>query len=792
MKKLIYSIALLLIFVSAASAQWIPIDSVRRQDANGVSLLVGQTVTVRGVVTTNHELGTPTVYFQVPTAGLVAYDATFGAAVAKGDSVQVTGLVTNYNGLTELQPVSAYQILASGITTPSPVVVTPGDIRVNGENYEARLIRINGVTSIRSTSTYQPVTQWTVSGSGTNYRLFVGNDSCDIRIYGSSNIANTLIPAYPFSVVCLNSQYKSSSPYFGGYQIIPRDLNDIIISSGGPNIAGVPTESNIQPTSVTINWTTLAAGNSKVKYFVSDSINQPVVYTDSVFNEAMSTSHSLNLINLKPGKIYYAFISSTNANGTSTFSPKYFSTASHPASTGKMEAYFNYPVDTSLALPNNKANGSTDFQTRLIQRIDSTRYSIDLAIYSFDDLTNIRQALLNAFIRGVKIRIVYDSRNVQSLMQDLINYGIRVQQRNYLTSSLMHNKFFIFDGRDTTAAAYSKKWIWTGSSNITYQQFYQDIENTIFIQDEALSHTYTREFEEMWGSHNDVNNPANAKFGSAKLDNTPHLFNINGKRVDCYFSPSDDIATKIENMISNETNKSINFCIYAFTKFSIENKMHSKYNPPTVMVRGVFDRSTNGNLTNGPVYYEMAGLGGTVWNPVARVYLDNYSASYLFHDKYILIDADMPSSNPIVETGSYNFSNAASYDNDENVLLIYDSLIANQYYQDFAKRLSDAGGALDVKKISETVPANFDLKQNYPNPFNPVTKINFNVAKMSNVKLSVFDVLGREVSVLVNKQMNAGEYTAEWDAANFSSGVYFYVLNIDGSNYNTKKMVLKK
>ncbi|MCE1166392.1 MAG: hypothetical protein LWX07_13420, partial [Bacteroidetes bacterium] len=400
MKKLIYSIVLLLTFAAYAQAQWITIDSVRREDANGVSLLNGQTVTVRGVATTGGELGVPTVYFQVPTAGLTAYDATFGAAVHRGDSVQVTGLVTNYNGLIELQPVSAYQILATGITTPSPVVVTTNDIRVNGEIYESRLIRINNITSVRSTTTYLPVTQWTVSGSGTNYRIFDGVDSCDIRIYGTSNIANTTIPAYPFSVVALNSQFKSGAPYFGGYQIIPRDLNDIIITSGGPTISASPVESNIARNSITLTYNTVSSGDTKVKYFVSDSLFQPLVFTDSVYNATQVTTHTVNLTNLKPGKIYYALVSSTNGTGTSSV-VKYFSTASPVGSTGRSEVYFNYAVDTSYALPNNKANGNTNFITRLGQRIDSASYSIDLAIYSFDDLTTVKDKIINAFIRGV-------------------------------------------------------------------------------------------------------------------------------------------------------------------------------------------------------------------------------------------------------------------------------------------------------------------------------------------------------------------------------------------------------
>lgn len=790
MKKLTLTILLLAGIVNFAISQVIPIDSVRRLDANGVPILVNQHVLVKGVVTTHQELGVPLVYFQVPSAGLCAYDATFGNGVTRGDSIIVSGLVTNYNGLIELQPVDSFRVLASNITTPVPNVITPTQAR-NGEQWESKLIRIDSVTMVKTTGGVQATT-WTTSSSGTNYWIFSGSDSCQIRIYTSSNIAGTTIPSYPFSVVALMSQYSSSAPYNTGYQIIPRDLNDFIITTGGPSIAALPVESNISQTSVTLSFNTLSAGDTKVKYFISDSIGQSAIFTDSVYNATQTTTHSVTLNNLSPGKIYYALVSSTNTNGTSTI-VKYFGTQSHTGSTGKMEVYFNYPTEPSVALPNNLANGSANYETRIIQRIDSASYSIDLAIYSFDDLTLIKQALINAMIRGVKIRIVYDSRNIQTLMQELINAGIRVQQRNFATSSLMHNKFFVFDGRDPSANAYSKKWLWSGSANITYQQFHQDVENAIFIQDESLCNAYTREFEEMWGSHNDVNNPSNAKFGTAKTDNTPHIFNVNGKRVECYFSPSDDISGKIENIIGTQTNYSVNFCIYSFTKYSIENKMHSVYNYPTRMVRGVFDRSTNGNQTNGPVYYEMAGLGGTVWNPTAKVFLDNYNVSYLFHDKYILIDAETPSSNPVVMTGSFNFSNAANYDNDENELIIFDSLIANQYYQDFVKRLTDAGGSTDVKQITSEVPVKYFLEQNYPNPFNPSTVIRYSIPKSGNVDLKMYDALGREVAVFLNQYQNAGtyEYTLHTDRLQLSSGIYFYILKANDF-ISTKRMVLVK
>ncbi|MCX6164933.1 MAG: phospholipase D-like domain-containing protein, partial [Ignavibacteriae bacterium] len=441
MKKLILSFLLLIVIANFAISQVIPIDSVRRLDANGVPILVGQHVLVKGVVTTHQELGVPTVYFQVPSAGLLAYDAVIGNGVTRGDSVIV-------------QPVDSFRVLAQNVMTPTPISITPTQAR-NGELWESRLIKINGITAVKTTSGVLATT-WATSSSGTNYWIFVGSDSCQIRIYTSSNIAGTTIPQYPFAVVALMSQYTTVVPYNTGYQIIPRDLNDIINTSGGPTIASSPVESNITQTGITLTYTTLSAGDTKVKYFVSDSIGQPVVFTDSVYNATQTTSHIVNLINLSTGKIYYALVSSTNTNGTSTI-VKYFGTQSHTGSTGRMEAYFNYPIEPSVALPNNLANGSANYQTRLIQRIDSASYSIDLAIYSYNDLTNINTALINAMIRGVKIRIVYDSRTIQAQMQELINAGIRVQQRNFATSSLMHNKFFVFDGRDPGASSYSKK-----------------------------------------------------------------------------------------------------------------------------------------------------------------------------------------------------------------------------------------------------------------------------------------------------------------------------------------------
>jgi hypothetical protein len=98
---------------------------------------------------------------------------------------------------------------------------------------------------------------------------------------------------------------------------------------------------------------------------------------------------------------------------------------------------------------------------------------------------------------------------------------------------------------------------------------------------------------------------------------------------------------------------------------------------------------------------------------------------------------------------------------------------------------------IDIRKIDEKIPSSYSLKQNYPNPFNPKTDIKFDLSKSGKVKLSVFDIRGKELKLLINENLSAGKYETSFDASNYSSGIYFYKLEIE--NYSdTKKMVFLK
>ncbi len=97
----------------------------------------------------------------------------------------------------------------------------------------------------------------------------------------------------------------------------------------------------------------------------------------------------------------------------------------------------------------------------------------------------------------------------------------------------------------------------------------------------------------------------------------------------------------------------------------------------------------------------------------------------------------------------------------------------------------------DIVEADVNAPARFDLAQNYPNPFNPTTKIDFSVPSNSNVKLTVYNVLGQQITVLVNGFLKSGSHSVDFNAAGLNSGLYFYKLESNGVSLVKKMMLVK-
>jgi hypothetical protein len=97
----------------------------------------------------------------------------------------------------------------------------------------------------------------------------------------------------------------------------------------------------------------------------------------------------------------------------------------------------------------------------------------------------------------------------------------------------------------------------------------------------------------------------------------------------------------------------------------------------------------------------------------------------------------------------------------------------------------------DINDQYSELPDNFILSQNYPNPFNPVTNIRFQLPESGNTTLKVYDILGKEIAVLVNEYKTAGVHRVYFDASRFASGIYFYTLQSNGQLITKQMMLIK-
>ncbi len=750
----------------------LPIAEMKANDSFGVPLRMNGLITVRGIVTVANEFGGPS-YLQDNSGGMALFGASFSSNVNIGDEVIVSGVVQPFSGLFEIVNPRLHSIVTTG-NALTPLLVTASQISNDGVNgvelYEGLLVRINAAT----------VTGTGVWTANTNYPLNDPSGTTEVRIDNNTNLVGAPIPAGVFDAIGVVGQFKTAPPFIGGYQVMPRFSNDII--STGPIIASFPRETSIQPTSLNIFWQTVNNGTTRARYGITPSLELGVVGNDS-----MLTNHTVLLGGLTPATIYYIQAFSVAGADTSYASILIASTASPASATGQVNVYFNKSVNATLAWFQ-PANGNENFYNRLLPRLNNARRSIDVALYSLSGTvgSNIAAALVNARNRGVKVRVIceYDNRgnagfttlsaNGIPLINDAfdpVNAGV----------GLMHNKFLVVDGR---GGAPESVWVVMGSWNPTDSGTNSDYQNVVELQDPALANAYTLEFNEMWGGSTEVPNSSNSRFGARKTDNTPHRFVIGGKNIECYFSPSDRVTSKIVSAI-NGAEHSVGFQLLTLTRSEIASALVAKKNAGK-KVRGDLD---NGTDTGSQYDYLIANT----------VDVRLKTGAGLLHHKYGIVDAENPYWNSITITGSHNWSSAAENSNNENTLILRDGNITNQFLQEFAARYVQFGGTdpiiVGVDETSSTVPLSFSLEQNYPNPFNPSTTIGFTIpdaqANSPGVTLKVYDVLGREAAVLINEPLKAGSYKVQFNAGNFSSGVYFYRLQA-GSLTNTKKLILMK
>jgi phosphatidylserine/phosphatidylglycerophosphate/cardiolipin synthase-like enzyme len=352
--------------------------------------------------------------------------------------------------------------------------------------------------------------------------------------------------------------------------------------------------------------------------------------------------------------IYNLFIAGGgNGNATPTVAP---AVTQAPATTG--------PVATSAWLkiyftnPNPPDQVGHGIDTDVVAEVAKAQKTIDVT--SFDlNLPSFVNAVVAAQQRGVEVRVVYDGANGSQTLpanqsptgQDfdavsvMKSAGIQLVNGGR-SNGLMHDKIILLDS----------KILFMGSWNMSYNDTFRNNNNLLEITNPALIANYQAKFNELF---TDKRFGTHAEIGAQTPQTT-----IDGIQVQNYFSPVDHVMDKLVGMV-NGAQKSIRFMIFTYTDQDLANAMIARFNAG-VDVAGVIENRG-------------ASQGALVPLACAKVPVKVDGNKYTMHHKVIIID------NSIVITGSFNFTKAADTVNDDNILVIEDASIAQQYLDEFNK-----------------------------------------------------------------------------------------------------------
>ncbi len=283
MKKVLLFISICI--AGIASAQTI---------ADARALGIGQTVTVSGVVTNGSELG-PIRYMQDGTAGIAAYGTTINS-VQRYDSVTVTGVLSDFGGLLEISPINSYTNHGPAVITPTPLQL---GITSAGETHESKLVQFQNVLFVQTGNF--------ATGNST-VQITDGTNTLDVRINGSTNIDGTAIPTGPITITGEMGQFNTN------YQVVPRDLNDI-----------VPYVAPDKEINVLINGVDVLTGSN---YFVGPAATLNVSIENLGVNNLTISGHSFSGINSAD------FSSNITAGTVAGGASNSYTIAFSPASTG--------------------------------------------------------------------------------------------------------------------------------------------------------------------------------------------------------------------------------------------------------------------------------------------------------------------------------------------------------------------------------------------------------------------------------------------------------------------------
>jgi len=320
---------------------------------------------------------------------------------------------------------------------------------------------------------------------------------------------------------------------------------------------------------------------------------------------------------------------------------------------GWYTVYFTEPK-----YPDRPENRHGGLDEKLVAFLDEAQRSLDIAIYDFD-LDNVAEALARARQRGVTVRMVIDSDTlnntrdgqVQAALGKVRAAGIPIVPDE--RQAIMHHKFVVKDGAE----------VWTGSWNFTVGDTYRLNNNAARLRSAELAANYTAEFRKLFEAR---------QFGPNKPPGVPHpVVTIDGARVETLFAPQDRVAARIAARL-REAQQSIRFLAFSFTHDGIAQALLDRA-AAGVAVSGVFERT--GSETRFSEYGKLKQAG-------LDVYQDGNP--YAMHHKVFIVDEHT------TLFGSFNFSDGADKDNDENLLIVDDPGFAHLFLEEFERMVAAA------------------------------------------------------------------------------------------------------
>ena len=324
--------------------------------------------------------------------------------------------------------------------------------------------------------------------------------------------------------------------------------------------------------------------------------------------------------------------------------------APQPSAGGPFEIYFTTPV-----YPDRPETRKGGIDERFVQFVEASTKSLDVAAYEFD-LETVAQAMTRAKGRGVAVRMVTDSDTVNATRDAETQKALKIVRDAGIAivpderSAIMHHKFAVRDGEE----------IWTGSWNLTVGDTYRLNNNAARMQSPELARAFTEEFETMF---------VQKKFGAGRPRGavTPPV-QVGDMRVQLLFAPEDGVAQKISERLTQASSQ-IRFLAFSFTHDGIGQAVLDR-SKAGVTVSGVFEKTGSETRFSEFGAMKQAGLD---------VYQDGNP--YVMHHKVFVIDGKT------TIFGSFNFSDGADRDNDENALIVDSPGFAGRYLEESDRML---------------------------------------------------------------------------------------------------------